>query len=300
MEREEVIKQLQAPNIKFSRKSNTDRLCRLLKKQNKKVTKGVKAFRLANGKLYTGGIGGSILTEFEVGKTYTVSGRPMLCQNGFHFFRETDACFGIDFFRGLSGETVFHEIEAFGEIAYDNYKYACTTIKIGKRIKIPTDSKHNSGNQNSGSYNSGNWNSGDYNRGNRNTGSNNLGDYNSSNSNSGNYNSGSHNSGHHNSGDNNSGGWNSCNFETGYLNSEQSEIIRVFNKPCKRATWNLARKPNFLYFYIEKDETYKAAFQRSWNSLSKEEKDKQYQLLINLPNFDWEVFTKISGIKKPK
>ena len=45
-----------------------------------------------------------------------------------------------------------------------------------------------------------------------------------------------------------------------------------------------------------KEYEYKEAFQKSFNSLSTEEKKKQVELLKALPNFDKDVFFEISGI----
>jgi hypothetical protein len=156
------------------------------------------------------------------------------------------------------------------------------------------------------------------NTGENNTGNRNSGDRNSGYSNSGYSNSGHRNSGHWNSGDSNSGDWNACNYETGAFNTEQSDTIRVFNKPCSRDEWIEADKPNFLYFGLcvwvgEDDMTdeekkadpqfhvrggylktlgYKEAFQKSWDEADEEDRAK----LFKLPNFDAEVFKEISGI----
>lgn len=139
-----------------------------------------------------------------------------------------------------------------------------------------------------------------------------------SNTNSGYCNSGYRNSGNRNSGYWNSGYWNSCNKETGYFNSIQSDTIRVFNKPCLLSDWENAEKPNFIYFSLtewinecdmtdeEKENnpsyttkqgylkayTYKEAWANAWEKATKEDK----QLLYALPNFDAEVFREISGI----
>ena len=151
----------------------------------------------------------------------------------------------------------------------------------------------------------------------------NIGKTNTGNSNSGNWNSGHRNSGYWNSGNRNSGHrnsgyWNACDYETGAFNTEQSDTIRVFNKPCSRKEWEEADKPSFLYFDLcvwveEGDMTdeekkaypqshvrggylktlgYKEAFQKSWDEADEEDRAK----LFKLPNFDAEVFKEISGI----
>ena len=175
----------------------------------------------------------------------------------------------------------------------------------------------NSGDRNSGYRNSGNWNSGDWNSGDRNSGDRNSGDWNSGNWNSGNRNSGNCNSGNYNSGNRNSGNWNSGDCNSGFFNT-YSPLVRIFNKET-----NILRSdiyfPSFLYFDLtvwvshdtatdeEKEvhktdiETYggftkivsyKEAFRIAWDKASKEEHKK----LLNLPNWNNEIFKEISGI----
>ena len=95
----------------------------------------------------------------------------------------------------------------------------------------------------------------------------------------------------------------------------------VFNKPCSRKRWDASVKPRFLFFRLtewiyEEDMTdqekishpefycqkgylksldYKEAFMKSWEMRGPEEQAQ----LEALPNFDWKIFTRISGIKKP-
>ena len=175
----------------------------------------------------------------------------------------------------------------------------------------------NSGERNSGDYNSGDWNSGDYNSGNRNSGDCNSGDCNSGNRNSGDWNSGNCNSGDWNSGDWNSGDWNSGNCNSGFFNSDEP-CVRMFNKDT-----NLKRDeiciPSFCYFDLtvwvshdtateeEKREhrteietcggflktlEYKEAWRLAWNKANK----KEHLKMLELPNWDNEVFKEITGI----
>ena len=180
----------------------------------------------------------------------------------------------------------------------------------------------NSGNRNSGDSNSGNSNSGNRNSGNRNSGDSNSGNcnsgnWNSGNCNSGNWNSGNCNSGNCNSGNGNSGDWNSGNWNSGFFNTD-SPLVRIFNKET-----NVSRNdidfPSFLYFDLtvwvshdtatdeEKEAhkidietcggftkaiSYKEAFRLAWDKADKEEHKK----LLKLPNWDNEIFKKISGI----
>jgi hypothetical protein len=170
----------------------------------------------------------------------------------------------------------------------------------------------NSGYRNSGGWNSGYWNSGYRNSGGWNSGYWNSGYRNSGYRNSGGWNSGYRNSGDRNSGDRNSGGWNSCNLETGFFNSRQSEKIRVFNEECSIESWQNAEKPDFIYDikiteWVEDDSkteggylktySYKEAWQNAWNKeKEKSNWEEEYNKLINLPNFDKEVFEEITGI----
>ena len=257
---------------------------------------GVKACKKVPGKknVYaTGGLGDSLYTEFKVGETYELKKSPSLCNHGFHYFRKEDLCFGVDLF---ATETVFLEVEILGEVVQDTCKRATNKLKILRYIPIKEWKKllknnRNSGDQNSGNRNSGNWNSGSWNSGSRNSG-----DQNSGYQNSGDRNSGNQNSGDQNSGNRNSGSWNSGDQNSGYFNTNAPDVIRVFEKPCNRKKWNNCRKPLFLNFEIKKGETYKDAFCRSWNETTKEDR----KLVESLPNFDWEIFTEISGIEKPE
>jgi hypothetical protein len=262
-------------------------------------TKGYKAF---NKGLICRGF------QFEEGKEYSVEGEPVLCENGFHFCK--DLVLTLEYYPDFE-KNEYAEVEAVGDIVYEEpTQHKCCTNRIRIVRVIPREellkmvdghgnsgnwnsgndnSGHgNSGNRNSGNDNSGDWNSGDYNSGHGNSGNRNSG-----NGNSGNGNSGYYNSGNGNSGDRNSGNWNACDYEAGAFNTEQSELIRVFNKPCLRSDWENARKPSFLYFGIDATIGYKASFQKSFESADAE----QIAMLKALPNFDADVFFDISGIR---
>jgi len=224
-----------------------------------KETKGIKAFKLMpDGTIQTGGIVGSKETIFQVGETYKVPGKPKLCRNGFHFYEPKNACFGINLFRNFEKNTVLHEITAYGKVVSDTKKCVCCKIKIGKRIKIKVDGKYNSGNYNSGLHNSGNYNSGYFN--------------------SGDYNLGDHNSGNYNLGNCNSGNFNLYDHPNGFY---------CFDEPCSPETWEKAKLPKILSFIPDWNLSYKENFQKAWEIATKK-----------LPNFDWGIFTKITGIEK--
>ena len=175
----------------------------------------------------------------------------------------------------------------------------------------------NSGNRNSGDFNSGLYNSGDCNRGNYNSGNCNIGDNNSGNRNSGNCNSGNWNSGNSNTGD-----WNKANFSNGCFNTESPKIF-MFDKPSdwtyddwftSKARFILCSCPSNALSWIQTfrmtDEKKAAHPEHStiggflkyveaenenqtwWNSLSEEGR----QIVMNLPNFDKDIFKEITGI----
>ena len=180
----------------------------------------------------------------------------------------------------------------------------------------------NSGNRNSGNRNSGNRNSGDWNSGNRNSGDWNSGDWNSGDWNSGNRNSGNRNSGNRNSGDWNSGDWNKTCFSNGCFNTELPKIF-LFNKlsdwtyqdwlnsdaryilmdcPSNVLSWiweddmtdeEKEQHPEYsvtggFLKHIEKE----TGRQMWWDGLSDRKKD----IVMQLPNFDKDIFKEITGI----
>ena len=187
---------------------------------------------------------------------------------------------------------------------------------------------YNSGGYNSGGYNSGDCNSGDYNSGGYNSGGYNSGDcnsggYNSGDCNSGDYNSGDYNSGGYNSGDCNSGDYNSASFSNGCFNTKEPKIF-IFNKLSdltyrdwlnSDARYILMNCPsNILSWIWEDDMSDEEKSEHSeyiitggflkhieketgrqvwWDGLS----DSQKEVVMNLPNFDKEIFEEITGIK---
>lgn len=176
----------------------------------------------------------------------------------------------------------------------------------------------NSGSLNSGNCNSGNSNTGDHNKGFHNNGNYNTGDSNAGEFNAGNCNSGNHNTGSRNNGDCNSGCWNSCDDSSGYFNTKTHEEMMFFNKPYVKKLEGTTL-PRFLYFslleWVPKNEMssqelkglqecqegyfkvleYQEAFQKSWEKRGPEEQRQ----LEKIPNFDWKIFSEISGITPP-
>ena len=180
----------------------------------------------------------------------------------------------------------------------------------------------NSGDCNSGDCNSGDCNSGDCNSGNRNSGNRNSGDWNSGNRNSGDWNSGDCNSGDCNSGNRNSGDWNKTCFSNGCFNTESPKIF-LFNKPSdwtyqdwlnSDARYILMDCPSNVLSWIWEDDMTdeekeqhpeysvtggflkhiekETGRQMWWDGLSDRKKD----IVMQLPNFDKDIFKEITGI----
>ena len=168
----------------------------------------------------------------------------------------------------------------------------------------------NVGNKNSGNNNLGDSNSGDSNLGYCNSGYRNLGD-----NNSGDSNLGYGNSGYRNSGNKNSGNWNSGCGWCGCFNAGKSPYY-MFGKIVEE---NIKIDfPDFFYFELiewissenmsEKEKKkhpkhktlggylktlrYKDAWRNSWNNATLEDKKK----VLELPNFNNEIFKEITGI----
>lgn len=131
--------------------------------------------------------------QYEVGKTYEMEGKPIICNKGFHFCKKAADCF--QYYRFNSNNKVA-EIEAYGELncVGGENKYCTNKIKIIRELNwhevldlvntgksctgLCNDGNCNSGDWNSGNYNSGGWNSGDHNSGDWNIASNCAGCFN--------------------------------------------------------------------------------------------------------------------------
>ena len=227
--------------------------------------------------------------KFEVGKTYTkdTPKEELECctDKVFHFCRELFVIEKESNYK-LSESRLFEVIA--GDFVRDGDKYGTNSLTILREIE--GEEKQNL--ISSGDCNSGNCNSGDCNSGNCN-------------------------SGNCNSGDCNSGNWNSGNRNSGYFNSD-TPFVRMFNKETDKKFGEIDF-PDFLYFDLnvwvshdtatdeEKElhkkeiETcggflktlgYKEAFRLAWDKADKEE----HKELLTLPNWNNEIFKKISGI----
>ena len=184
----------------------------------------------------------------------------------------------------------------------------------------------NTGNFNTGDWNTGNWNTGDLNTGNVNTGDENTGNRNTGNRNTGNRNTGDLNTGNCNTGNCNTGDWNSASFSNGVFCTEEPEIL-IFNKASgltlrqwrdSAAFWLLNQikiSPNVWVSksdmtdeekkqhpeykttggYLKVLDTSDCCI-RWWESLCEKDRD----IIRSIPNFDPEIFKRITGIDVTK
>lgn len=263
--------------------------------------------------------------EFEVGQTYTVSGVPMMCKHGYHFCEKVADCFNYYSFN--PNNKVF-EVEATGDVVKGDDKHVTNSLLIVRELTwsemlvLANEGKGNTGLGNTGNGNTGNGNTGDWNTGGSNTGGSNTGNMNTGDWNTGHRNTGNMNTGHWNTGDSNTGIANSCNYSSGMFCNEEPQLI-MFNKPVTGYTRNdfynsraydlLCRvqvtkwvdgsdmtdeekiaNPSHITTdgYLRKID-YKTAWCEMWATLT----DSDKKAFTELPNFDWSVFTDITGIK---
>ena len=270
--------------------------------------------------------------QFEVGKTFTEDVTPVCCDRGFHFCTKAADCFK---YYDFNPDNKVAEVEALGDIDTNNDDSKCSTNKIHIIREITWQEVLdlvnlgkactglcNSGDCNSGDCNSGDCNSGDCNSGDCNSGNRNSGDCNSGNRNSGDWNSGDCNSGDCNSGNRNSGDWNKTCFSNGCFNTESPKIF-LFNKPSdwtyqdwlnSDARYILMDCPSNVLSWIWEDDMTdeekeqhpeysvtggflkhiekETGRQMWWDGLSDRKKD----IVMQLPNFDKDIFKEITGI----
>lgn len=168
---------------------------------------------------------------------------------------------------------------------------------------IGNTGSYNPGNFNTGNRNTGNLNRGDFNTGDSNSGIDNVGDNNdgsgnvgcnnTGHSNTGSFNIGSFNTGDFNcgyancgsfnKGNRNVGNWNIGSYNAGFFNTTDA-CVRMFNKPTnlkisqvKIPKWLNYKDPKKAFLKAEKGDVI---------------------LALKLPNFDFEIFEKLTGISK--
>jgi hypothetical protein len=179
----------------------------------------------------------------------------------------------------------------------------------------------NTGNRNTGYSNTGNRNTGDWNTGNRNTGYSNTG-Y----SNTGDWNTGNRNTGYRNTGNSNTGDWNTGYSNTGNSNAGMFNTNEPFARFFNRETnikmsdfFSSGKNPDYSDFdltvWIEEDimtkeekeenPTYKTTggylksfeYKEAWGIFWRKTTEENKKKFLELPNFDWAIFTEITGIE---
>ena len=272
--------------------------------------------------------------QYKVGETFTHNGNIEMCGRGFHFCRKASDCFNYYEFNiknKVAEIEALGDVETRGDKSVTDVIRIVREIEWHELLTIVNEGTNCTGLCNTGDSNTGNSNTGDRNTGNRNTGNSNTGNSNTGNSNTGNWNTGNWNTGNSNTGDwntgnrnmgnSNTGDWNTGNRNTGFFNTH-SQPLYMFNKPTdltrdeilnfrgiKALNWNYE---NSWWIYSEnmtdeekkahpehettggylKTVDFKTACKIMWDNLDNEDKEA----VRNLPNFDKDVFKKITGI----
>jgi len=248
--------------------------------------KTVKGFKVFNPDFTCKGV------QFEEGKTFEIDGPIQICHRGLHFCTKASHCFSYYTF---DPNNIVCEVEAIGEVqGHDEDSKMCTDkLRILRRLTWQEVLvAANEGANNTGHSNSGNWNSG-------------------------NRNSGDSNSGYRNSGDSNSG------YRAGgAFCSDPNPKLIIFDKPCEMTILDWERSEavqimsrlleNTMWIYSEnmspeekqknpshettggylKVKTMKEAWADMWGNLG----DNEKAVFTKLPNFDSQIFERITGI----
>ncbi len=290
---------------------------------------GIKGFKVFNPDWTCRGF------QYEVGKTFVHNGNIEIRGKGFHFCQKASDCFNYYNFNsnnkvaeveaiGLvetnENKSVTDKIVIVREIPWQEL---LTIVNEGSNCTgLCNTGDCNTGDCNTGNWNTGDCNTGNWNTGNWNTGNCNTGNRNTGNCNTGNCNTGNRNTGNYNTGNRNTGNYNSANFSTGFFNSVEQPLY-IFNKPTKMSRdeisyregikifdWNFE---NSWWIYSDnmseeekiahpehkttggylKTVDFKTACKMMWNNLDTDDK----QAIMELPNFDADIFEKITGIR---
>ncbi len=213
--------------------------------------------------------------QYEVGKTFKHNGNIEMCGAGFHFCQRVVDCFN---YYDFSDSTKVAEVEAIGLVETQDDKSVTNEIKIIRELTWhEVLDLVNTGKDCTGNWNSGNW---------------------------------------------NSGNWDSTNFSTGFFNSIEQPLY-IFNKPTEMsrddfnnllAVWAMKWKFENNFWIYSKNMTeeeknshpehettggylktvdFKTACSLMWENMTSDER----AAVKDIPNFDADVFEKITGIK---
>ena len=237
--------------------------------------------------------------QYEIGKIYEMKETPKLCERGFHFCRTIAECYN---YYDMNKDTRICEVEALGEIDVkeDGDKLCTNKIKILSEVTTEWQKKGNATSSNTGYCNTGDRNTGNWNTGNSNTGDSNTGYC-------------------------NTGDYNAGNYNAGIFCTDKNPTIKIFDKESNwtmqdwlncNARYILNKCPVNTTTFIDKNNmteeekrehpkyetiggylkivTVSSADKQAWwNDLNEEEK----QEVLNLPNFNKNIFLKCTGIK---
>ncbi|MDI7798168.1 hypothetical protein QMM08_12210 [Clostridioides difficile] len=243
--------------------------------------------------------------KYEVGKTYNHIGDIEVCEAGFHFCQKAIDCFNYYPFDNKNKVAKIEAIgltKTFGDKSVTNKITIVEEIKWDELLNIVNIGHNNTGYGNTGAYNAGDYNTGNYNVGNGNTGNGNTGNYNIGNC--------------------NSGDWNIGDYNSGVFCTDVPKI-RMFNKETdltyedwmnSKARHILIKNSNLMEWVYAKNMseeekknnpkyetvggylkvfTFEEMCKNMWNSLTDEEK----KVIMEIPNFDADIFKEITGIE---
>ncbi|EQE57638.1 pentapeptide repeats family protein [Clostridioides difficile CD149] len=243
--------------------------------------------------------------KYEVGKTYNHIGDIEVCEAGFHFCQKAIDCFNYYPFDNKNKVAKIEAIgltKTFGDKSVTNKITIVEEIKWDELLNIVNIGHNNTGYGNTGAYNAGDYNTGNYNVGNGNTGYGNTGNYNIGNC--------------------NSGDWNIGDYNSGVFCTDVPKI-RMFNKETdltyedwmnSKARHILIKNSNLMEWVYAKNMseeekknnpkyetvggylkvfTFEEMCKNMWNSLTDEEK----KVIMEIPNFDADIFKEITGIE---
>jgi len=172
--------------------------------------------------------------------------------------------------------------------------------------------------------NTGHCSTGDYSTGNRSTGDYSTGDFSTGNRSTGDFSAGNRSTGHFSTGDYSTGDFSTgdcsiSNHSTGHFSTIDYSGYGWFDKPCEKQ-WSEIDVPNFNYFKVaywieeenmtdeekEGNTTYKTTkgflksvdYKTAWKVFWRKTDEDNKKKFFNLPNFDWEIFTEITGLEE--
>lgn len=221
-----------------------------------------------------------------------------ICNSGMHFCQKLIDCFNYYTF---DPKNKVATVMAYGNVVSEGDKSCTNKLEIIKELSwhevldLVNLGKDNCGIGNTGYYNEGSYNSGSNNTGSRNSGNFNKGSSNAGQSNDGYLNTGDCNIGHFNTGNFNKGSYNTGDFNmtdhsSGCFCTEASINMYFFNKPSL-ITYNdwYTGEARTLLCHMPRTILFR---QYWWDALTVYEK----QMILNLPNFDADIFKEITGI----